>query len=34
MQKRVRAVKIIVVKSPRFLSGILRLLFGIKKQDA
>ena len=26
-------MKIVVVRSPRFLSGILRLMFGIKKEN-
>jgi len=26
-------MKVVVVKSPRFLAGILRLLFGIKKEE-
>ncbi|HJB26059.1 MAG TPA: stage V sporulation protein SpoVM [Firmicutes bacterium] len=26
-------MKIVVVKSPRFLAGILRMIFGIKKED-
>ncbi|NMA79482.1 MAG: stage V sporulation protein SpoVM [Clostridiales bacterium] len=26
-------MKIVVVKSPRFLKGILRFIFGIKKED-
>ncbi|HAN44257.1 MAG TPA: stage V sporulation protein SpoVM [Ruminococcaceae bacterium] len=26
-------MKIVVVRSPRFLSGLLRMLFGIKKED-
>lgn len=25
-------MKVVLVKSPKFLSGILRMLFGIKKQ--
>ncbi|MGN0567056.1 MAG: stage V sporulation protein SpoVM [Acutalibacteraceae bacterium] len=27
-------MKVVVVKSPKIFKGILRLLFGIKKQDA
>ncbi|MBE6728214.1 MAG: stage V sporulation protein SpoVM [Ruminococcaceae bacterium] len=26
-------MKVVLVKSPRFLSGILRMIFGIKKQN-
>ncbi|MBR7071703.1 MAG: stage V sporulation protein SpoVM [Clostridia bacterium] len=26
-------MKVVLVKSPKFLSGILRLLFGIKKEN-
>ncbi|NLK70460.1 MAG: stage V sporulation protein SpoVM [Clostridiales bacterium] len=26
-------MKIVVIKSPKFLSGILRLMFGIKKEQ-
>ncbi|MBE6844995.1 MAG: stage V sporulation protein SpoVM [Ruminococcus sp.] len=29
----VTALKVVVVKSPRFLSGILRMVFRIKKED-
>ncbi len=28
------SMKVVVVRSPKVLKGILRLLFGIKKQDA
>ncbi|WP_139193296.1 stage V sporulation protein SpoVM [Angelakisella massiliensis] len=31
--KEVTALKIVVVKSPRLLSGILRLIFGIRKEE-
>lgn len=31
--KVVAFMQIVVVKSPRFLSGILRALFGIKKEN-
>ncbi|MBE6805747.1 MAG: stage V sporulation protein SpoVM [Clostridia bacterium] len=27
-------MKIVLVKSPKFLSGILRMIFGIKKENA
>ncbi|MBR6549548.1 MAG: stage V sporulation protein SpoVM [Clostridia bacterium] len=26
-------MKIVVVKSPKFLKGVLKLIFGIKKED-
>ena len=26
-------MKVVLVKSPKFLSGILRMIFGIKKQE-
>ncbi len=26
-------MKVVVIKSPKFLSGILRMVFGIKKED-
>ncbi|MGN0493167.1 MAG: stage V sporulation protein SpoVM [Acutalibacteraceae bacterium] len=26
-------MKVVLVKSPKFLSGILRMIFGIKKQN-
>ena len=32
-QRVVTGVKIVVVKSPRFLAGILRFFFKIKKED-
>ncbi|MBR6069466.1 MAG: stage V sporulation protein SpoVM [Ruminococcus sp.] len=32
-QKEGYIVKIVVIKSPRFLSGILRAVFGIRKDD-
>lgn len=32
-QRVVTAVKVVVVKSPKFLAGILRFLFKIKKED-
>ncbi|MBO7395565.1 MAG: stage V sporulation protein SpoVM [Ruminococcus sp.] len=32
-QKEGYRVKIVVIKSPRFLSGILRTIFGIKKDE-
>ncbi|MCR5707167.1 MAG: stage V sporulation protein SpoVM [Ruminococcus sp.] len=32
-QKEGYIVKIVVIKSPRFLSGILRTIFGIKKDE-
>ncbi|WP_423773920.1 stage V sporulation protein SpoVM [Angelakisella massiliensis] len=31
--KEVTTLKIVVVKSPRLLSGILRLIFGIRKEE-
>lgn len=27
-------MKVVVVKSPKFLSGVLRLIFGIKKSES
>ncbi|MBR2283129.1 MAG: stage V sporulation protein SpoVM [Ruminococcus sp.] len=27
------AVKVVVIRSPKLLSGILRVIFGIKKED-
>ena len=32
-EREVTALKIVVVKSPRLLSGILRLIFGIRKEE-
>ncbi|MBO4524453.1 stage V sporulation protein SpoVM [Ruminococcus sp.] len=26
-------MKIVVIKSPKFISGLLRVIFGIKKED-
>ncbi|MDE5584154.1 MAG: stage V sporulation protein SpoVM [Ruminococcus sp.] len=28
-----RIMKVVVIRSPKFLSGVLRVIFGIKKSD-
>jgi len=32
-QRREHILKIVVIKSPRFISGLLRAIFGIKKEE-
>ena len=32
-QQRRRDMKIVVIRSPKLLSGLLRAVFGIKKED-
>ncbi|MBO7474944.1 MAG: stage V sporulation protein SpoVM [Ruminococcus sp.] len=32
-QRREYILKIVVIKSPRFISGLLRVIFGIKKEE-
>lgn len=31
LERRERSMKMIVIKSPKYLAGLLRVLFGIKK---
>ncbi len=33
LERREILMKVVLVKSPKFLSGILRMLFGIKKEN-
>lgn len=33
LQRRGDILKIVVIKSPKFISGILRAIFGIKKEE-